>query len=59
MNAVMPTMLGWVLGGNENALRTADRSPHCRLQDKPTSFDPEVRLPWPVAASNPDQITPL
>ena len=45
MNAVMPTMLAWVLGGNDKALRSADRQPHCRLDDKPKSFDEKVRLP--------------
>ena len=44
MNAVMPTMLAWVLGGNDNALRSADRQPHCRLDDKPKTFDEKVSL---------------
>ena len=42
MNAVMPTMLAWVLGGNDSALRSADRQPHCRLDDKPKTFDEKV-----------------
>lgn len=45
MNAVMPTMLAWVLGGNDKALRSADRQPHCRIDDKPKAFDTKVRLP--------------
>ena len=44
MNAVMPTMLAWVLGGNDSALRSADRQPHCRLDDKPKTFDEKVSL---------------
>ena len=44
MNAVMPTMLAWVLGGNDSALRSADRQPHCRLDDKPKTFDEKVCL---------------
>ena len=44
MNAVMPTMLAWVLGGNDKALRSADRQPHCRLEDKPKTFDEKVSL---------------
>jgi len=44
MNAVMPTMLAWVLGGNTSALRNTDRYPHCRLADKPKTFDEKVRL---------------
>ena len=47
MNAVMPTMLAWVLGGNDKALRSADRQPHCRIDDKPKAFDTKVRLPIP------------
>lgn len=43
MNAVMPTMLAWVLGGNDRALRSADRQPHCRLDDKPKSFEEKVQ----------------
>ena len=38
MNLMMPTMLGWVLGGNIGALRTADRVPSCRLGDAPKAF---------------------
>ncbi|BDA47131.1 Zeaxanthin epoxidase, chloroplastic [Coccomyxa sp. Obi] len=38
MNLMMPTMLGWVLGGNTGALRGADRAPHCRVNDKPKAF---------------------
>ena len=44
MNAAMPIMLAWVLGGNTSALRNTDRSPHCRLADKPKTFDEKVRL---------------
>ena len=51
MNAVMPTMLAWVLGGNDKALRSADRQPHCRLDDKPKSFDEKVRLLIYICAS--------
>ena len=46
MNAAMPIMLSWVLGGNEQALRSADRQPHCRIDDKPKAFDTKVRLPF-------------
>ena len=38
MNLMMPSMLGWVLGGNTGALRTADRVPSCRLGDAPKAF---------------------
>ncbi|CAK0785225.1 hypothetical protein CVIRNUC_008431 [Coccomyxa viridis] len=52
MNAVMPTMLAWVLGGNDSALRSADRQPHCRLDDKPKTFDEKdfVKFLWDDAA---------
>ncbi len=46
MNAAMPIMLGWVLGGNDKALRSADRQPHCRIADKPKAFDTKVRPPF-------------
>ena len=42
MNMMMPTMLGWVLGGNTSALRGADRAPHCRVGDKPKAFHEQV-----------------
>jgi hypothetical protein len=42
MNLMMPSMLAWVLGGNEGALRNQDRSPHCRVGDKPKAFDEKV-----------------
>ena len=38
MNMMMPTMLGWVLGGNISALRRTDRIPACRLGDAPKAF---------------------
>jgi hypothetical protein len=42
MDLTMPTMLAWVLGGNANKLRFQDRAPHCRLPDKPKTFDEQV-----------------
>lgn len=42
MDLTMPTMLAWVLGGNVNQLRFQDRVPHCRLPDKPKTFDESV-----------------
>ncbi|KAK9807697.1 hypothetical protein WJX72_006444 [[Myrmecia] bisecta] len=38
MNATMPTVLGWVLGGNKAAFRSVDRLPFCRLSDQPKAF---------------------
>jgi zeaxanthin epoxidase len=38
MNAAMPSMLGWVLGGNVDALKTGDRADACRLGDVPSGF---------------------
>lgn len=38
MNLVMPYMLSWVLGGNLNAFRSADRNPLCHIHDKPKQF---------------------
>ena len=48
MNLMMPTMLGWVLGGNTGALRGADRAPHCRVNDKPKAFHEQVLLLLPL-----------
>lgn len=42
MDLTMPTMLAWVLGGNANKLRFQDRTPHCRLPDKPKAFHEQV-----------------
>ena len=42
MDLTMPAMLAWVLGGNVNAFRGADRVPHCRLPDKPKTFHEKV-----------------
>ena len=56
MNAVMPTMLAWVLGGNDSALRSADRQPHCRLEDKPKTFDEKV-LPLCLAVLSLERAT--
>nr|ART29442.1 chloroplast zeaxanthin epoxidase 1 [Lobosphaera incisa] len=39
MNATMPAVLSWVLGGNTRAFRTTDRLPFCRISDKPKAFD--------------------
>ncbi|KAK9843651.1 hypothetical protein WJX81_001154 [Elliptochloris bilobata] len=38
MNLTMPTMLGWVLGGNVSALSRSARVPFCRVSDKPKAF---------------------
>lgn len=38
MNAAMPGMLGWVLGGNIGALKDGDRAKACRLGDVPRGF---------------------
>jgi len=39
INAAMPSMLAWVLGGNKGALRAEDRPLACRAFDKPAGFD--------------------
>ena len=39
INAAMPAMLSWVLGGNKGALRAEDRPLACRAWDKPAGFD--------------------
>jgi len=39
MNAVMPTMLSWVLGGNSQICTTTERNPVCHLNDKPKHFE--------------------
>jgi zeaxanthin epoxidase len=39
MDLTMPAMLAWVLGGNVSNLKGQDRAPHCRLPDKPKTFD--------------------
>ena len=38
MNLTMPTVLGWVLGGNISNLAGA-RSAFCRIDDQPRGFD--------------------
>lgn len=43
MNLTMPTMLGWVLGGNTSALARSARVPFCRVGDKPKAFCESVR----------------
>ena len=43
MDLTMPGVLAWVLGGNADKLRFEDRAPHCRLPDKPKTFDESVR----------------
>ena len=43
MNLAMPTMLGWVLGGNVQNLSQKDRLPYCNLNEKPKAFDQSVR----------------
>lgn len=42
MNAVMPTMLSWVLGGNSQICTTTERNPVCHLNDKPKHFEEYV-----------------
>ncbi len=42
MDLTMPAMLAWVLGGNVSNLKGQDRAPHCRLPDKPKTFDESV-----------------
>ena len=51
MNLAMPTMLGWVLGGNIQNLKQEDRLPYCNLKEQPKGFDQRVRpaslcCPW-------------
>jgi len=41
MNLTMPTMLGWVLGGNTSNLARSARAPVCHLGDKPKAFAEE------------------
>lgn len=43
MDLTMPATLAWVLGGNVSNLRFQDRTPHCRLPDKPKAFNESVR----------------
>lgn len=44
MNAAMPTMLGWVLGGNLGMLTDNSARPSCcHLNDKPNAFPESVR----------------
>lgn len=47
MNAVMPTMLSWVLGGNLGVFRNSSRAPLCHLCDKPKHFE-EQATPLPI-----------
>ncbi len=42
MDLTMPATLAWVLGGNVSNLRFQDRTPHCRLPDKPKAFNESV-----------------
>ena len=42
MSLTMPTMLGWVLGGNIQNLSADDRLPYCNLTDAPKAFDQAV-----------------
>lgn len=39
MLLTMPTVLGWVLGGNMSNVKVEDRPAYCRLTDKPRGFD--------------------
>jgi len=39
MGLTMPSVLGWVLGGNLSNLKVTDRPQYCRLSDKPQGFD--------------------
>lgn len=39
MKAAMPFVLGWVLGGNRDALAPEDRVTYCALADKPRGFN--------------------
>lgn len=50
MNLTMPTMLGWVLGGNTSALARSARVPFCRVGDKPKAFCESVRGAHMLAA---------
>ena len=43
MDLTMPAVLGWVLGGNVSAFKSADRKSHCRIDDKPKAFKESVR----------------
>ena len=43
MNLAMPTMLGWVLGGNIQNLSPEDRLPYCNIEEAPKAFDQSVR----------------
>ena len=43
MDLTMPAVLGWVLGGNVRAFKSADRKAYCRLADKPKAFQESVR----------------
>ena len=45
MNAVMPTMLSWVLGGNTQICTTQQRNLACHLNDKPKHFEEYVSHP--------------
>ena len=42
MNLAMPSMLGWVLGGNIQNLKQEDRLPYCNLNEQPKGFDQAV-----------------
>lgn len=44
MNLTMPTVLGWVLGGNTSNLSRSARVPFCRVGDKPKAFCESVRV---------------
>ncbi len=43
MDLTMPAVLGWVLGGNVGAFKSADRKAYCRISDKPKAFQESVR----------------
>ena len=43
MDLTMPAVLGWVLGGNVGAFKSADRKACCRINDKPKAFQESVR----------------
>ena len=42
MNAAMPSMLSWVLGGNGTVAKNQERAICCHIDDKPNAFPTEV-----------------
>ena len=43
MNAAMPSMLSWVLGGNGTVIKNQERAVCCHIDDKPQAFPTEVK----------------